>query len=263
MYNFYSLFLAIVFSLISINTFACSCGNQGVDINNFFITSDYVAFVQITDVEDSSSPESNFHTIRIKTMQKFKGKIASEIKVHGNRGHGIISCTLSPNIDEYWVIFAAENAEGVLEFGYCSGSKELRERSYFLAEDRWIDNDYRLLVETLNFLSKNTANINRDFYLKSDTSEFYSFMRKYQGESFQSSFGQYLLTLDKNLNVVAVKTLKGLGSSFDKDITSFLLDKSKWAAENRKITDEFSYVLGVYYDENDQSLSLGPLYNFY
>ncbi len=98
--------------------FACSCAYEGV-VNNFQ-ASEFVAKAKIIKITPDSA-NSDYHDAVIEIINLYKGKQLSKIKIMSLVN---TSCGFLPDENSTWIIFAS-TWQGVLSFGFCSGSMQV------------------------------------------------------------------------------------------------------------------------------------------
>ncbi len=245
------------------NANACSCARSWQETNNYYITSDFVGKVTINQVFGSPTKESNTFEIEVNTEKVFKGSDVSTLYVYGNRGHGIVtSCDVYVNKGQEWIVYATKNNEGKLTFGWCSNSKPMVKPWFTGKAKKNRQQAINREIEILGFLTSRLPNLKRNFSVQPVGTNVSDYLKKYDGiELPQNDFYQYLITFDRNLKILSIKTLKGIDNEFDSGFIDFLKSKVEWTVPySDKPKTNFQHVFAVfyYYDQENEVRFLSP-----
>ena len=153
-----SLFTAIFLIFLSNQVFSCVCDNP--NITKKLIQADFVATAKILEVRPKGNTQI-YSDITIEIIKIYKGKTISKIKT---KSYG--SCSFSVSKNSTWLIFATRDTNGVLSFGFCSGSKQidrkLKTTVYPDLKNNY-DSQVKYELELLNLLNDNKKSLINNF----------------------------------------------------------------------------------------------------
>ena len=199
MIKFKRLFCVIIF-LLPGGLFACSCANEGV-INNFQ-QSEFVAKAKIIKITPDSA-NSEYHDAVIEIINLYKGEQLSKIKIMSSLN---TSCGFLPDENSTWIIFAS-TWQGVLSFGFCSGSMHVDEYfdpvKYPNAGKNW-GNTVKLREGAITFLSSHKIFNPNPSLIRAYNSEIGSF----KGYKNKNSFAVFQVDVNSDFSIAAIKQLK-------------------------------------------------------
>ena len=143
----------------------------------------------------------------IEILELYKGKSEDKLIVYSAVES---SCAFLPRENSEWLIMAYRNEQGKLGLGYCSGSEPLNRHYESATANENHRKSVELKVGVLAYLKKHNIRANNqygiyaslDSYLKLDLKD-----REVKNEFF----ALYELTIDQNMQVLKVETIK----SFD------------------------------------------------
>ncbi len=201
----------IIFLLILFfqQTVACDCAV--VPLMERIANADFIATAKILEIK-SDKVNPNFHNIEIEIIDLFKGNYESHLKINSVLNS---SCAFFTPENTTWLIFAKQNINGDLSFGYCSGAlqldREFKSERYPNA-DRNYKNSIELKLQILQYLKNANIKPRNEFRLKTNISS--QFLADFKGFEVQKEhFAFYELTVDKDLSIKKVNVLK----EFDND----------------------------------------------
>ena len=180
--------------------FACSCDNEGV-INNFQ-RSEFVAKAKIIKITPDST-NSEYHDAVIEIINLYKGEQLSRIKIMSSLN---TSCGFLPDENSTWIIFAS-TWQGVLSFGFCSGSMQIDDTfdsvEYPNAAKNW-GNTVKLREGAITFLSNHKIFNPNPSSIRAYNSEIGSF----KGYKNKNSFAVFQVDVNSDFSIAAIKQLK-------------------------------------------------------
>jgi len=199
MIKFKRLFCLII-SLLPGGLFACSCANEGV-VNNFQ-QSEFVAKAKIIKITPDSA-NSEYHDAVIEIINLYKGEQLSKIKIMSSLN---TSCGFLPDENSTWIIFAS-TWQGVLSFGFCSGSMHVDEFfdpvKYPNAGKNW-RNTVKLREGAIAFLSNHKIFNPNPSLIRAYNSEIGTF----KGYKNENSFTVFQVDVNSDFSIAAIKQLK-------------------------------------------------------
>ncbi len=227
-------FLFFLLLLFPVAASACSCGNLG--IVDDFQQSKFVAKARIIRITPDPV-NSDYHDAVIEIMSLYKGEHLSKIKIASSLNS---SCRFLPVENSTWIIFA-RGGQGMLSFGFCSGSLEIGEP---LA-----DNYGNLIKRTegvLSFLSEHSI-------FNPNPSRLYPFnteIKSFKGYKNRNSFAVFQMDVNPDFSIATIKQLKKFQNaklnklvlnSMKRDLTFILLGRKPLVKPARVILFCFFY----------------------
>nr|WP_157247092.1 hypothetical protein [Pedobacter panaciterrae] len=193
-------FFCLIIFLLPGALFACSCANEGV-INNFQ-QSEFVAKAKIIKITPDSA-NSEYHDAVIEIINLYKGEQLSKIKIMSSLN---TSCGFLPDENSTWIIFAS-TWQGVLSFGFCSGSMQVDEYfdpvKYPNGAKNW-GNTLKLREGAIAFLSDHKIFNPNTSLIRPHSSEIGSF----KGYKNENSFAVFQVEVNSDFSIAKIKQLR-------------------------------------------------------
>jgi hypothetical protein len=193
------LFCLIMF-LLPGGLFACSCANVRV-VNNFQ-RSEFVAKAKIIKITPDSA-NSEYHDAVIEIINLYKGERLSTIKIMSSLN---TSCGFLPDENSTWIIFAS-TWQGILSFGFCSGSMHVDEYidpiEYPNGAKNW-GNTVKLREGAIEFLRNHKIFDPNPSSIDAHCSEIGSF----KGYKNENSFAVFQVDVNPDFSIAEIKQLK-------------------------------------------------------
>lgn len=196
------LFVLILVSSF-LNTFACVCAS--ISLVERASNSDFIATAKILKVYPDRNNQ-NFHEIEIEIINLYKGEHINKLKIYSILDS---SCSFYTPENTTWLIYAEKNNEGILNFGRCSGARQLER---YLASEKYpnaqknYNESIELELQTLDFIKNN------NIYSENQSKLYYTFskdcFREFKGFEEKSKFSFFELKINSDLTVANVKVLK-------------------------------------------------------
>lgn len=234
--------LVILLLFFSNLHFACSC--LPMNINERISTSDFIAKVKIKKIWPDSE-NKNLSNIEIEILELYKGVSIKRMKIYSAQ---MTSCSFFTPENTTWLVFASKDKDGILKFGFCSGSQNIDKN--FNSSQRKIQLLKYLKSEKINMKSKTDV----AYIINSD------FLKKFNGVTEpKNNFALYEIAINKDLTIKSVKAIKEFQSQeINNEIVEILKTKSKVFAKNResKITQEEKIIIPLFYypkEKNNKS----------
>lgn len=236
---FYFLFLFPAYS------YACSCVNLGTVYD--FQQSEFVAKAKIMKVTPDRT-NSEYHDAVIKIISLYKGEHIKTIKIHSSLNS---SCSFLPTENSTWIIFA-QRWQGILSFGYCSGSIHL-DRTFDSIEypnaAKNYGNTIKLRESVISFLSKNKLSNPNPSLLHAYNSKISSL----KGYKNKNSFAVFQVDVNPDLSIATVNQLKKFQNrKLNKLANSSMKTDLKFANTSRKpLTKTTSVIVFCFFYQDD------------
>ena len=239
--------LIVIFSLFISNLiFACSC--SPLNLNERISTSDFIAKAKIKKIWIDNK-DKNSHNIEIEILDLYKGISIKKLKIYSSQ---MTSCSFFTPQNTTWLIFANKDKDGILKFGYCSGSLNIEKNL----------NSVQRKINVLKYLKAEKINLNSRndiaFVINSD------FLKKFNGLTEpKNNFALYEVHINKDLSIKSVNPIKEFQSSqINSEIIDILKSKSKVYAKNRELTilEEEKIIIPLFYypKENNEKSFISP-----
>ncbi|WP_298475383.1 hypothetical protein [uncultured Maribacter sp.] len=247
--------LLTLFILLLIDKlFACVCMPKS--IMDLTAKADFIATAKILSVNKDSENE-DIHNIQIEILELFKGKKVNSLKLYSRLSS---SCAFYTPENTTWLIFAYQEKDGKLAFGYCSGTKtmsakfdsELYSRKFSKAELDKLNTIYlnkvKLEIEVLKYLRDSEIRSINEFDLK--TYFMNDCLKNIKGFAEKTErFSLFELTINEDLSIQKVVALK----EFENEKLALNLMecvKSKIfisAGKTKAIPNKSKIIIGLYY----------------
>lgn len=236
----------IIILTISSQSFACSC--MILNILDRHAKSDFVAAVNILSVD--SDIDEDYLNLEIEIIDLYKGNKTNLLKIRKSKGGG---CAMYAPENTKWLIYAAEDENDNLIFGYCSGPKQLEKKfdndrypNAELSYNRRLERELDILksLKNENIEPVNTYDLHTSF---SELS-----IENFKGFNINSNKAFYEITIATDLSVKNVKSLKKFD---DENLSDQLIDFIKkniyiYRKGNlNEIPDETKIIIGLYYHQ--------------
>ncbi|TCD01268.1 hypothetical protein [Pedobacter psychroterrae] len=186
--------------LLSTGAYACSCASIRVEDN--FQHSQFVAKAKILKITPDPKNKS-YHDAEIELITLYKGEHLKKLKILSTLNS---SCRFLPSVNSTWLIFASE-WQGVLSFGFCSGSLNLSETfdpiKYTKAERNY-RRGIALKQQVLEYLSKKKLFDPNPLHLTA----FNENLEMIEGYKNKDGFAVFQVDLTTDLSIASIKILK-------------------------------------------------------
>ncbi len=193
-------FYFLLVCLFPAASYACSCAYEGVVKN--FQESEFVAKAKIIKITPDPK-NSEYHDAVIEIISLYKGQHLSKIKIMSSLNS---SCGFLPIENSIWIIFA-QRWQGMLSFGFCSGSINI-DRTFdpiqYPNAAKNYGNMIKLKEGAISFLSKNSIFNPNPSLLRAYNTEIGSF----KGYKNKSSFAVFQVDVNSDCSIAAIKQLK-------------------------------------------------------
>lgn len=229
--------------LVSIKSFGCSCGI--IPFLNKYQSSDFIATAKILKVTQDPKNQ-DYHDIEIKLIEVYKGNLITKLKLNSALN---TSCSFLTPEDTTWLIFASKGANGVLSFGYCSGSQQI-DRQFDLVQFPGLDTKYRksidLKLEALSYLKRNKISTVNEFEL---TTNDYSICHDgLEGFRTSNRFAVYELNVNQDLTIDKIRVLQEFDNKeLSKKLTNCLQNNVKIYVKSMKTIPEKTRLIVMYF----------------
>lgn len=251
----------ILFIAFSSKLLACTCMSQR--LLDRYAKSDFVATLSVLSVD--SETDDDYLLLEIEIIELYKGNEINLLKIRKSKGYG---CAMYAPENTKWLIFAKNDQNGNMVFGYCSGPKQLdrtfdkerfpnAELNYSKSLARKLE-----LLETLK--AEKIEPINPYDLYTSFKEESLEKLKGYEIENGNNAF--YEITVNEDLSLKNIRILK----EFDNEqLSTELIDfinKNIYIGRIGKlktIPEETRIILGLhYYSANNERKSLILPYAF-
>lgn len=194
------IFYSVLVFLFPVASYACSCATEGVVYK--FQQSEFVAKAKIVKITPDTT-NSDYHDAVIKIISLYKGEHLAKIKIMSSLNS---SCSFLPEENSTWIIFA-QRWQGMLSFGFCSGSINL-DRTFdsvmYPNANRNYGNTIKLKEGVISFLCKNKIpNPNPSMLHASSTK-----IGSLKGYKNNNSFAAFQLDVNSDFSIATIKQLK-------------------------------------------------------
>lgn len=179
--------------------------------------SSFIAKVHFTKVA-KASPDNEYQKAEIEILELYKGEKIKSINIHS---YLQLNCAMIVPENSTWLIFASYGKTGELEFGACSGSKQMDEKindiKYPGLEEK-IKKSLAIKIDVLKFLNK---------YKIDKTNPLNANIGGLLNESFKGfdvngdGFAVYQISIENEKSVIQVKPLKEFSN---KELSGKLLE---------------------------------------
>jgi hypothetical protein len=197
--KFFYFLLVFLFPAAS---YGCSCSFQGV-VNNFQ-ESEFVAKAKIIKITPDLT-NSDYHDAVIEIISLYKGEHIRKIKIMSSLNS---SCNFLPVENTTWIIFA-QRWQGMLSFGFCSGSMNM-DRTFDAVQypnaEKNYGNTIKLREDVITFLSKNSI-------LNPNPSMLYAYnpeLVSFKGYKNKNTFTVFQVDVNSDFSIGAIEQLKKL-----------------------------------------------------
>jgi len=175
-------------------------------VNNFQ-ASEFVAKAKIIKITPDPS-NSEYHDAVIEIINLYKGEQLRKIKIMSSLN---TSCSFLPNENSTWIIFASK-WQGMLSFGFCSGSIQL-DRTFNSVQypnaAKNYGNTIRLKEDVLAFLKdQSLVNPNPDLVHPYNTE-----LETFKGYKNKNKIAAFQVDLNEDLSISRIKQLKKFQNS--------------------------------------------------
>ena len=215
-----------------------------MNITERISTSDFIAKVKIKKIW-LNSKNKKFHNIEIEVLDLYKGISTKKMKIYSAQ---MTSCAFFTPENTTWLVFASKDKDGILSFGFCSGSQNLDKN--LSSVQRKMQMLKYLKSQKISMTSKN----NVAFVINSDS------LKKFNGlTESKNNFALYEIVINKDLSIKSVKPIKEFQTNgINNEILEILKTKSKVYARNREsaISEEEKIIIPLFYypkEKNDKS----------
>ena len=215
-----------------------------MNITERISTSDFIAKVKIKKIW-LDSKNKKFHNIEIEVLDLYKGISTKKMKIYSAQ---MTSCAFLTPENTTWLVFASKDKDGILSFGFCSGSQNLDKN--LSSVQRKMQMLKYLKSQKISMTSKN----NVAFVINSDS------LKKFNGlTESKNNFALYEIVINKDLSIKSVKPIKEFQTNgINNEILEILKTKSKVYPRNREsaISEEEKIIIPLFYypkEKNDKS----------
>ncbi|SFN63234.1 hypothetical protein SAMN05421738_11745 [Algoriella xinjiangensis] len=219
-----------------------------MNINERISTSDFIAKAKIKKIWLDDKNKS-LHNIEIEIIDLYKGVSTKRMKIYSEQ---MTSCAFFTPQNTTWLIFASKDKDGILKFGFCSGSIKIENN--IASIQRKIELLKYMKTEKIDMNTKN----NVSYVINSE------FLKKFNGlKELQNNFALYEVTINKDLSVNFVRAIKEFSSeSINIELLEILKLKSKVYAKNREMTilQQEKIIIPIFYypKEKNESSFISP-----
>jgi hypothetical protein len=193
-------FYFVLVFLFPFSSYACSCVRQNVAYT--FQQAEFVAKAKIVKISPDTS-NLDYHEAVIEIISLYKGTHLTNIKILSSLN---TSCGFMPKENTTWIIFA-HRWQGVLSFGYCSGSIDL-DRTFDPVRYPNANSNYRNTIKlkqgVVSFLAKHKIPDPNPAMLYASNARISS-LKGYQNKN---SFAVFQVEVNSDLSIARVKQLK-------------------------------------------------------
>jgi hypothetical protein len=196
--------LFLILIIISQQSLACSC--MGQTPLEMLARSDSVATVNVLDV--TVDPQNkHYNDVKIDIINLYKGKNISALKNYNDQES---MCGVNTPLYSKWLIYAYKHTDGYLRYDLCSGPKQIDKQvdsnDYPNAQEIY-RNNIKSNLELLEFLKDENIQIDDELGLLTSFSN--QCLEDFNGIEIKTHrFALYELTIDSELNIKMIKTLK-------------------------------------------------------
>ena len=250
------IFIFFIIIFYSNLAFSCVCGQS--KLIDRFQKSEFVAKVKLLKVKNIEN-DFEYQNAEIEILELYKGEKLKTIKIHAALNS---SCSLYVPENSTWLIFA-QMYNGVLSFGYCSGSKQidrnLNSKEYPNAQKNYNESIERKLLVLKNLKKYNIQKSNefdlKISYSKPCQNDFKSF------EVNKEKIAIYEIDVNRDLSIKKVKALREFDNpKLSKEILTCLSENIKVDTKKIKQISKRTKIIIVYYyypaeDKNQSFIS--------
>lgn len=190
----------LIIVLFPAKLLACSCAYEGV-VNNFQ-QSKFVAKAKIVRVTPDTANQE-YHDAEIEIIKLYKGEQLSKIKIMSSLNS---SCAFLPDSNTTWIIFA-NVWQGILSFGFCSGSMQIDMKfdsvEYPNAGKNW-SNTVKLRESVIAFLSEHNIPDPNPLLIRTFNTDIASF----KGYKNKNRFAIFQVDVNSDFSIKEIKQLK-------------------------------------------------------
>ena len=246
--------LTLFILLLTNSLFACVCMRPS--LMDLTAKADFIATAKILSVNKDSENE-DIHNIQIEILELFKGPKVDSLKLHSRLNS---SCGFYTPKNTTWLIFAYKGKDGMLSFGYCSGSEtmsekwdsELYSKKYSNAELDKLNASYldkvKSKIEVLEYLRESKIKPINEFDLKPHFID--DCLKNIRGfDEKTERFSLFELTINEDLSIQKVLALKEfeneeLALNLMECVKSRILVS---AGKDKAIPNKSKIIIGLYY----------------
>jgi hypothetical protein len=194
------IFYFILVFLFPVVSYACSCALE--DVVYKFQQSEFVAKAKIVKITPDTS-NSDYHDADIEIISLYKGKHLTKIKIHSFLNS---SCGFLPKESTTWIIFS-QRWQGMLSFGYCSGSIDL-DTTFDPVMYPNANSNYRNTIKlkdgVISFLAKHKITDPNPSMLQATNAGIDSL----KGYKNKNSFAVFQVDVNSDFSIATIKQLK-------------------------------------------------------
>jgi hypothetical protein len=226
--------------------FACSCAT--ISLMDRIPISDFIATAKILKVEPDKE-NSDLHNIQIEIIHLYKGEAINHLKIYSSLNS---SCAFFTPENSEWLIFASENKNSELSFGFYSGAKRL-DRKFDSERYPYAEKNYKksieLKLQVLEYLKKSEIQVSNEFGLRTSFSN--GCLKGFKGYEVKTDrFTLYELTVESDLSISEVQSLKEFDNKNLKvDLLNCVRESIKIYTRKKEpeILNKTKIIIGLYY----------------
>lgn len=245
--------IIILLSIISIKTYSCKCGP--ITLQDNFNSAEFVATAKIIEIKPDSL-NKDLHNIEIEIINLYKGEKPSRLSIYSMLNS---SCAFYTEKSTTWLIFARK-FNGILSFGYCSGSLQI-DRKFDESNYPGVTSNYKssidLKLSVLNWIKQNKINLKNNLQIQvSRSSKRIEDLKGYKGKNKDFAIVEY--TLEKNFSLKKVRLAKKFkNNSLNNALKKASADEFKASHKSLKTLPQPVKLFAIYYfypqERNDKS----------
>lgn len=229
--------------IFSIQAHSCSCAT--IPLRDNLLSAQFVATAKILDITEDAS-DKNYHNIEIGIIDLYKGKAVKILKIYSAL---MSSCAFYAEKNSTWLIFAS-TFNGVLSFGYCSGSVQV-DRKFNEIEYPGLTSKYKstidLKLSVLSWLKKKKIDLlNKHQIQVNRSTKRIEELKGYHGKTKDFAIIEY--ALEKDLKLKKAKLVKKFKNNIlNKDLIKSSADEFKAYHKTLKEIPEPTKLYVIYY----------------
>lgn len=248
----------ILLMLLVEKALACSCATS--PLVQRVAHSDFVGVAKIVGINPDPKNEM-FHDLDIEIIELFKGERLSSLKIRSALN---TSCAFFADENTTWLIFASRDKNGILSFGFCSGSLQFdryTEATEYPDAAESFKRSLELKLSALRYMKQKGIVPVNEFNLHTFVSM--DCLKAFNGYDLNERFAIYQVTVNPDLSIGEIKPLKEFGNTALKaGLPDCIENEAKvWSGNPNDSIPHKTHIIIIFYyypaEKKDESF-IGP-----
>lgn len=242
--KFISPLLLLLF--IPVYSLACSCAYGNFSGIDNYLTSDFVGIVEIERTENIDG--RRVYKAFLKPIEIMKGTMPEFVFVQGKAKGEINSaaCEIRISPDEKWLFYLKKNPRGEYHINICSFPVRMTDEEDY---PQPVSEQHQEYLEHFRQLSYLAPEMHTHYRVIEKSGAFYDFMRQYEEDDLERGLFFYKITLNSELELQHLESLKSLTPEFDRKLENYLKRESEWEIQfpgrNKNYPSEITYIISI------------------